>query len=75
MQRAGIFGPSQLGLDAGNDMRRGGFGLESAAGPTAQQLVDFLHAGAMGKGIGHQIEKAIPGYNLIKPAGANAATN
>lgn len=68
LQRAGLFGPSQFGLEAGTDMKRGGIGIESAAGPTIQQLLQFAQGTMQGK-MGLQIEKAIPGYNLIKPAG------
>lgn len=68
MQRAGLFGPSQLGLDAGQDFKRGGIGLESAAGPTVQQLINFAQGATQGH-LGLQIKKAVPGYSLIKPAG------
>lgn len=66
LQRAGLFGPSQFALDSGEDMQRGGIGIESIAGPTIQQLLQFLQAGARGSGLGNQLEKAIPGASLIK---------
>lgn len=68
MQRAGLFGPSQFGLEAGTDVRRGGFGIESAAGPTIQQLINFAQAPFRGDTV-LQLEKALPGYVLIKPSG------
>lgn len=70
LQRVGLFGPSQLGLDAAQDTKRGGIGIESAAGPTIQQLLDFVKGGTQGH-LGTQLEKAVPGYQLIKPAGGH----
>lgn len=72
MQRAGLFGPSQYGLEMGTDMQRGGIGIESAAGPTIQQAIQFAQGASQGR-VGTQLEKAIPGYNVIKPAGGNGS--
>lgn len=73
LQRAGLFGPSQYGLEAGTDAQRGGIGLESAAGPTVQQFIQTVRGTVQGHGM-LQVEKAIPGYNLVKPAGSHTGT-
>lgn len=72
MQRAGLFGPSQYGLEAGTDAQRGGIGLESAAGPTVQQFIQTVRGTVQGHGM-LQAEKAVPGYSLIKPAGSHGS--
>jgi hypothetical protein len=38
MQRSGLFGIGQLAIDAGRDVSYGGVGIQSFAGPTAQNL-------------------------------------
>jgi hypothetical protein len=58
--RAGITGPGQYVLDAPNDLQRGGLGIGAVAGPTAQQLLDLLRAGAGGGDLGSQVLRAIP---------------
>lgn len=73
LQRAGLFGPSQYGLEAGTDAQRGGIGLESAAGPTVQQFIQTVRGTVQGHGM-LQVEKAIPGYSLVKPAGSHTGT-
>jgi hypothetical protein len=66
VQRAGLFGPGQMALDAYGDMSFGKIGIESAAGPTVQQLLDFAQATA-GKGsVGRELLKAIPGERLVR---------
>jgi len=65
VQRAGIFGPSQMVFDAWSDASFGKSGLESLAGPTVQQLMDFVQASATG-GVGRELMKAIPGERLVR---------
>lgn len=40
MQRAGLFGVGQFGIDTAKDMQRGGSGLGALSGPTVEQLGD-----------------------------------
>jgi hypothetical protein len=65
VQRAGIFGPSQMAIDAHADLGFGKFGIESLAGPSVQQLLDFLRASAQG-GTYKELTKAIPGERLFR---------
>lgn len=52
--RSGVPGLGNIGLDAANDINYGGWGLESLAGPTVQQALNFDPA------------KAIPAQNLYR---------
>ena len=47
-------------LDSYSDMGHGGLGLENFAGPTIQQLLGFLQAGATGHGMAKQALGAVP---------------
>jgi hypothetical protein len=42
MERAGLFGVGQFGIDALGDLQRGGSGLGALMGPTAEQLTEGL---------------------------------
>ena len=42
VQRAGLLGIGQLGVDAYTDMQRGGTGVGALAGPTLEQMGDAL---------------------------------
>lgn len=66
VQRAGLFGPGQVALDANQDMSFDKIGIESAMGPTAQQFLDFLRAGSQGHGMGNEFVKAIPGTRFFR---------
>jgi len=66
VQRAGLFGPGQMVLDSATDMSYSKFGVESAAGPMVQQLMDFARTAATGGDIGEQIVRAIPGERLVR---------
>lgn len=66
VQRAGIFGPGQLALDAGADLAYDKVGIESLAGPTAQQLLDFARAAAKGEGLERELIGAVPGSRLFR---------
>jgi hypothetical protein len=43
MQRAGLFGTGQFGVDFLTDIHRGGAGIGALEGPTLQQLTESLH--------------------------------
>lgn len=66
VQRAGFFGPGQMVLDAGADMAYGDIGIESIAGPSAQQFLDLIQAAARGHGVEKELLGAIPGYRLVR---------
>lgn len=42
LQRAGVFGVGQMGIDVATDIHRGGFGLGAVTGPTIGQLTDVV---------------------------------
>ena len=66
VQRAGIFGPGQVALDSQQDMTFNKIGVESIAGPTAQQILDFLRASAQGSGVVNELQRAIPGERFFR---------
>lgn len=66
VQRAGIFGPGQMVIDGWTDASYGKLGVESAFGPTAQQLLDFVRASAGHGDIGKEVLRAIPGERLVR---------
>jgi hypothetical protein len=46
VQRAGVFGVGQFGLDIAKDVHRGGLGIGSLLGPTVEQLGDAVSVAA-----------------------------
>jgi hypothetical protein len=42
LQRAGVFGVGQMGIDVATDIHRGGVGLGAVTGPTIGQLTDVV---------------------------------
>jgi len=65
IQRAGLFGPSQFVLDSGQDLSMNKIGIESMAGPTVQQLMDFAR-GTMTGNVSNELLKAVPGARLFQ---------
>jgi hypothetical protein len=66
VQRAGLFGPGQQVADAWTDASFGKLGVESLAGPSVQQILDFVRASAGQGDILTQLGKAIPGERLVR---------
>jgi hypothetical protein len=64
VQRAGYFGPGQMALDAGQDLRYSN-PVTSLFGPTAEQLWDFVRSVSTGTGLTSDIAKAIPGIRYF----------
>jgi hypothetical protein len=62
VQRAGLFGPGQMVLDSGADLRYGG--RSSILGPTAEQALGFA-SGLMTGNIGDDFAKAVPGVRYF----------
>lgn len=65
VQRAGIYGPGQIALDTGQDMRYGG-GL-SLLGPSAEQLMNLTVNSFQGDtaGLLKDFQRAIPGVRYL----------
>lgn len=75
MQRAGLFGVGQFGIDTAKDMQRGGSGLGALSGPTIEQLGD-----AASTAFGTQQFKtfalnALPANQLLDGAAEAVSTN
>lgn len=66
VKRAGLFGPSQFALDAQGDLARTKLGIESAAGPTVEQLLQFGHAASGAGSLDSWFKRALPGYQYIR---------
>ena len=60
MQRAGLFGVAQFGLDIAKDMRHGNTGVFALAGPTIEQARDGVEALSGHKQFGSVVLKALP---------------
>lgn len=69
VQRAGIFGPGQMGIGTAMDTRQNRIPGQNLLGPTVEQLVDFARATAQGTGVGNELINAVPGLKLIKGTG------
>jgi len=66
IQRTGMLGISQLGVDALQDPFHGQIPGASDLGPTVQQLLSFVQAtGAQHGAMGKQIVRGIPGANIF----------
>jgi hypothetical protein len=61
IQRAGLFGPGQMILDSG-----GGTSPLAVAGPTVEQLADFVKASAPGGSLGNEFMRAVPGARFFQ---------
>lgn len=74
VQRAGIFGPGQLGIGTMMDSRQGRIPGQSLAGPTVEQGIDLFRAFAQRSGVGNEIANAVPGVKLFKGGGHDTET-
>lgn len=66
MQRAGLFGVGQFGLDIGKDISHGNTGLFALAGPTLEQLRDGVETLGGHKQFGGTVIDAMPANALYK---------
>lgn len=77
MERAGLFGTGQFGVDMLTDVHRGGVGIGALAGPTIDQLTDGVRALGGREQFGAFALKSLPANALyasaLKSGGTGAA--
>ena len=66
VQRAGLLGVGQFGLDVAEDVGRGGSGFGALAGPTLEQLADAVQLMGGRKQFGPMLLDAMPANALYK---------
>ena len=66
VQRAGLLGVGQFGLDVVSDAQRGGSGIGALAGPTLEQMVDAVQLLGGRKQFGPMLLDAMPANALYK---------
>lgn len=66
VQRAGLLGVGQFGLDAAEDLQRGGIGAGALVGPTVEQFVDAIRVMGGRKQFGPVLLDAMPANALYK---------
>jgi len=66
MQRAGLFGVGQFGLDALHDVQHGGIGVTSLMGPAIEQLADGVKTMGGRESVGSFALDALPANILMK---------
>jgi len=59
-ERSGLYGLSEIAMDATRDIQMGGMGYESFSGPTIEQLDEMITSP------NYQFSEAIPGQNVVK---------
>lgn len=74
LQRAGLFGVGQFGIDAAKDLHRGGMGIGTLAGPTVEQLGEAVQTVAGPEQFKTFALNAMPA-NALFDAGESAITN
>jgi hypothetical protein len=72
MERAGLYGAGQFGIDAVKDAQRGGSGL-SLLGPTVEQLGDVVKTIGGRESLGSFVMHAMPANALVSAAAGNSA--
>jgi len=76
VQRAGLFGVGQFGVDAAKDLYRGGLGVGALVGPTVEQLGEAARTIGGAEQFKTFALNAMPANALFDAAGnASAATN
>lgn len=73
VQRAGLFGVGQFGLDMVKDVREGGIGVGALVGPTIEQFSDAVQLLGGHKQFGPMVLNALPANALYKNALNNEA--
>jgi hypothetical protein len=66
LQRAGLFGVGQMGIDAFKDLHRGGYGVGSLGGPTIDQLGDVMQTVGGQKQFSNTAIDSMPANPLFK---------
>lgn len=66
VQRAGLFGVGQFGVDVAEDVKRGGSGFGALSGPTLEQLADAVQLMNGHKQFGSTLLDAMPANALYK---------
>ena len=66
VERAGLFGVGQFGLDIAQDLNRGGTGVGSLTGPTIDQLGDIVSTLGGRRQFGTTVLDALPANTLLK---------
>lgn len=66
IERAGLFGVGQFGIDIIQDLKRGDSGVGALTGPTIEQLGDIVSALGGHKQFGNTVLDALPANALLK---------
>jgi hypothetical protein len=66
VQRAGLFGVGQFGVDMVEDVNRGGSGFGALSGPTLEQMADVVQLMGGNKQFGPMLMDAMPANALYK---------
>jgi len=66
VQRAGLLGVGQFGLDVAGDLHRGGTGVGALTGPAIEQLGDVLQTLGGKRSVGGTVMDALPANQLYK---------
>lgn len=75
VQRAGLFGVGQFGVDAVEDVQRGGLGVGALIGPTVEQLGDAVSVVAGPQQFETFALNALPANALVDAVGAATASD
>lgn len=66
IERAGLFGVGQFGVDIAQNVHRGGVGVGALVGPTIEQFGDVISTLGGHKQFGNTVIDALPANTLIK---------
>lgn len=75
MQRAGLFGVGQFGIDVAKDIHRGGLGIGALTGPTIEQLGHAVSTVGGTEQFKTFALNALPANQLLDAAGEAVSTN
>lgn len=75
VQRAGLLGVGQFGVDAGEDVSRGGIGVGALVGPTIEQFGDVVQMLGGQRAAGSVILKSMPANALYAEYARNGAVD
>ena len=74
VQRAGLFGVGQIGIDTAKNLHQGGYGIGALGGPTVNQLTDVAQVAGGRRSFGGMVVDAIPAVNYLDDALENSPT-
>lgn len=66
VERAGLYGVGQFGVDMAQDLHRGGSGIGALTGPTIEQLTDIMNTLGGHRQFGTTLIDAMPANNVLK---------